>query len=178
VKLGICSPKLGTVHLLSAKAVVQTRAVTRDEAIARVREARVGRLATVRPDGSPHVVPFVFVIVGNQRGLIAYWTVDAKPKKRGAIQRIENIEANPAIEFVVDGYDEDWAQLWWVRVTGRARVVSSAKERTKAFEALTDKYPQYRADPPVGMVIAIQVDDVTSWASAEPSSPGSGDQER
>lgn len=138
--------------------------MTRDEAIARIRGARVGRLATVRPDGSPHVVPFVFALVGDGEGddLLAYWAVDAKPKKRGAIQRIENIEANPAVEFVVDGYDEDWAGLWWVRATGRARVVSSG-ERRRALTALSDKYPQYRAAAPVGAVVAIEIDRVTSW---------------
>jgi PPOX class probable F420-dependent enzyme len=144
--------------------------MTRDEAIARIRAARVGRLATVRPDGSPHVVPFVFATVGDGEALRTYWAVDAKPKKRAAIQRIENIEASPAVEYVVDGYDEDWARLWWVRVTGRARIVSSEGERTTALTALADKYPQYVASPPAGTVIAIDVDRVTGWSSIEPSS--------
>ncbi len=145
--------------------------MTRDEAIARVREARVGRLATVRPDGRPHVVPFVFAMVESGSDLRVYWAVDAKPKKRGAIQRIENIRANPEIEFVVDGYDEDWAALWWVRLTGRARVVASPEERTRALMALIDKYSQYIAEPPVGTVIAIEVDRVTGWSAGEASSP-------
>jgi nitroimidazol reductase NimA-like FMN-containing flavoprotein (pyridoxamine 5'-phosphate oxidase superfamily) len=34
--------------------------VTRSDAIARAREARVGRMATVTGEGGPHVVPFVF----------------------------------------------------------------------------------------------------------------------
>ncbi len=34
----------------------------RGEAIARLRSARVGRLATVTADARPHVVPFVFAI--------------------------------------------------------------------------------------------------------------------
>lgn len=146
--------------------------MTRDEAIARIRAARVGRLATVRPDGSPHVVPFVFAIVGDGNALRTYWAVDAKPKKRGTIRRIENIKANPSVEYVVDGYDEDWARLWWVRVTGRARVVSSDDERTTALTALADKYPQYMASPPAGTVISIDVDRVTGWSSIEPSSRG------
>lgn len=141
--------------------------MTREEAIARIRGARVGRLATVRPDGTAHVAPFVFAIVHDGNELLAYWAVDAKPKKRAAIQRIENIEANPAVEFVVDGYDEDWAALWWVRVRGRARVVPSRQERRRALTALTDKYPQYRAAPPGGTVIAIEVDRVTGWSAAE-----------
>ncbi len=147
--------------------------MTRDEAIARIRAARVGRLATVRPDGSPHVVPFVFALVDDGDDLLTYWAVDAKPKKRGGVQRIENVVANPAVEFVIDGYDEDWAELWWVRVTGRARIVSSGEERTRALAALADRYPQYMASPPSGTVIAIDVDRVTGWSAAEPSSRGS-----
>jgi PPOX class probable F420-dependent enzyme len=141
--------------------------MTRDEAIARLREARVGRLATVRPDGSPHVVPFVFAIVPDGDELLAFWAVDAKPKLTRAIQRIENIEANPSVEFVVDGYADDWSQLWWVRVRGRARVISSSEERTRALAALSDTYPQYTAAPPDGAVIAIEIDRVTGWSAAE-----------
>jgi PPOX class probable F420-dependent enzyme len=142
--------------------------MTRNEAIARLREARVGRLATVRPDGSPHVVPFVFAVDPDGDELLASWAVDDKPKMHRAIQRLENIEANPSVEFVVDGYEEDWSELWWVRVTGRARVVSSPEERAKMIAALTDKYPQYGEAPPTGAVIAIDVDRVTGWSAAEP----------
>ena len=142
--------------------------MTRDEAIATIRAARVGRLATVRPDGTPHVVPFVFALVPDGDELLAFWAVDDKPKKHLAIQRLDNIEANPSVEFVVDGYGDDWSDLWWVRATGRARVVSSSEERTRAIGALTDKYPQYRAAPPTGAVIAIEVVQVTGWSAAEP----------
>jgi PPOX class probable F420-dependent enzyme len=140
--------------------------MTPDEAIARLRAARVGRLATVRPDGSPHVVPFVFAVVRDGDELLAFWAVDDKPKKHRPIQRLENIEANPSVEFVVDGYEEDWSGLWWVRVTGRARVVSSSEERERAIAALTDKYPQYNATPPTGAVVAIEVAGVTGWSAA------------
>jgi PPOX class probable F420-dependent enzyme len=122
----------------------------------------------VRPDGSPHVVPFVFAVDADGDELLASWAVDDKPKKYRAIQRLENIEANPSVEFVVDGYEEDWSELWWVRVTGRARVVSSPEERAKMIAALTDKYPQYGEAPPTGAVLAIDVDRVTGWSAAEP----------
>lgn len=127
----------------------------------------MGRLATVRPDGSPHVMPFVFAIVPDGDELLAFWAVDAKPKTTRAIQRIENIEANPSVEFVVDGYEDDWSALWWVRVSGRGRVVSTSDERTRAVAALGDKYPQYRDTPPDGAVIAIEIDRVTGWSAAE-----------
>jgi PPOX class probable F420-dependent enzyme len=145
--------------------------VTRDEAIARLREAAVGRLATLRPDGSPHVVPFVFALVERGGRLVAYWVVDAKAKREGRLQRLDNITANAAVEFVVDRYDDDWGRLWWDRVTGLARVAASEDERATALAALRDKYPQYRAAPPAGPVIAIDVGRIAGWSAAG-SRPG------
>ena len=142
----------------------------RSEAVVRLREARVGRLATVRPDGTPHVVPFVFALLEEDEGLIAYWAIDAKPKRSASIQRLENIGAHPSVELVVDAYDEDWSRLWWVRASGRARVVSSEDETTRGLAALREKYPSYRDQPPSGPVIAIEIDRITGW-SATPTDP-------
>jgi PPOX class probable F420-dependent enzyme len=140
--------------------------VTRDEAIERFARSGVGRMATVRPDGTPHVVPFVFVLVRLRgQGVRLYWAVDRKPKRSRALTRIENLRANPAVEAVVDHYDDDWSSLWWVRLRGSGRVVSSAEERTTALAALAAKYPRYRVGPPDGDVVAIDVHDVSWWSA-------------
>jgi PPOX class probable F420-dependent enzyme len=127
-------------------------------------------MATVTPEGKPHVVPFVFVLVGDERHLHAYWAVDQKPKKGPLIQRIANLMVNPALEFVVDGYADDWDLLWWVRVSGNARVVDSDVERAEAITALAKKYPNYVKAPPMGPVIAVDVHAVTSWEANQNSS--------
>ena len=139
--------------------------MTDDEAIERASRARVGRIATVRPDGRPHVVPFVFALVEADQGVRLYWAVDHKPKTSTALQRIENIRANPAVEVVIDEYDDDWSRLWWVRLSGIARVVSSDDERSIALQALDSKYPRYLTELPEGDVVAIDVRSVTSWTS-------------
>ena len=141
--------------------------VDREEAVARLRSARVGRLATVTPEGRPHVVPFVFALVHDGTDLRAYWAVDRKPKRSSRIQRLENLEANPAAEVIVDGYDEDWRRLWWVRAAGSGRIVGSDAERSLALEALKAKYPQYEAEPPDGPVVAIDLERITSWSGAK-----------
>jgi PPOX class probable F420-dependent enzyme len=142
--------------------------VKRDEAVARAAAARVGHLATVRPDGSPHVVPFVFVLgAGAGAGLTVYWAVDRKPKRSTALRRIENLRANPAAEVVVDAYGEDWARLWWVRMRGRGRVVADDAERDRAVASLASKYEQYRSAEPDGEVVAIDVERVTWWSASE-----------
>lgn len=135
----------------------------RDAAWARVRSARVGRMATVTPSRRPHVIPFVFVLVEQGSARVAYWAVDRKPKRSTDLKRIRNIEANPAVEFVVDGYDEDWGRLWWIRCSGTARVVEDDAERRSALHALEEKYPQYTIDPPDGPVVAIDIETCEGW---------------
>jgi PPOX class probable F420-dependent enzyme len=141
--------------------------VDREEAVSRLRSAAVGRLATVTPEGRPHVVPFVFAIVQEGSALRAYWAVDHKPKRSTRIRRIENLQANPAAEILVDGYDEDWQRLWWVRASGSGRIVGSDAERSIALAALRAKYPQYDVDPPEGPVVAIELERVMSWTGTE-----------
>ncbi len=142
----------------------------RGKALARVRAARVGRIATVMPDGRPHVVPFVFALVENEDTVVAYWAVDQKPKRSVRLQRLRNLDENAAAEFVVDGYDEDWNRLWWVRCSGAGRVVGAGDERAAALASLGKKYPVYRASRPTGPVVAIDVDRVIGW-EADAGSP-------
>jgi PPOX class probable F420-dependent enzyme len=125
----------------------------------RVRDARVGRLGTVTGDGRPHLVPVCFALLDE----IAYSAVDAKPKSTLQLRRLQNIEATPATCLLVDHYDEDWTQLWWVRLDGPARVVASAPEAAQATDALTIKYPQYDTVAIPGPVIALEVATWTVW---------------
>jgi PPOX class probable F420-dependent enzyme len=120
--------------------------------------ARVARLATVDRHGRPHVVPICFAIDGDT----LYTSVDEKPKRTRRLRRLENIEANPAVEVVIDHYEDDWSQLWWVRMRGTARIVQDPR----AVELLADKYPQYRERPPAGPVIAIEIEERSEWTSS------------
>jgi PPOX class probable F420-dependent enzyme len=134
-----------------------------EEALRRLVEARVGRFATADAAGIPHVVPFVFVV----EGATLYWAVDAKPKRSPRLKRLANIEANPNVEVVVDEYDEDWSQLWWVRASGAASVLSEGDEQGLALRLLASKYPQYVAEPPSGPVVAITLSRVTGWQGGQ-----------
>jgi PPOX class probable F420-dependent enzyme len=127
----------------------------------RIHEARVARLATVRPDGRPHLVPVTYAVVGD----LLVTAVDAKPKSTPNLQRLRNVAAHPSVCLLVDAYDEDWANLWWVRLEGEADVVGDGEARASLLPPLVAKYAQYRANPPDGPVIRIRV---TAWASWEP----------
>jgi PPOX class probable F420-dependent enzyme len=126
--------------------------------------ARVGHLATVAADGTPHLVPVCFALVGD----VAFSCVDHKPKSSRMLRRIANVQATGQACLLVDEYDEDWSRLWWVRLDGRGRIVEDSRERATALEALAAKYAQYRDQPPEGSVLAIDVSRFSGWA-AEPA---------
>jgi PPOX class probable F420-dependent enzyme len=121
--------------------------------------ARVARLATVTDDGRPHLVPICFVLEGD----ILYSAVDHKPKRSQSLKRIENVRANPAVTVLVDHYEDDWTQLWWVRLDGRARVLTEGAERERALALLALKYPQYAARKPDGPVLAVEIERWLGW---------------
>jgi PPOX class probable F420-dependent enzyme len=124
--------------------------------------ARVARLATVGADGQPHVVPLVFTLQGDT----VYSAVDGKPKRTTALRRLANVAANPKVSLLVDRYDEDWTQLWWVRADGHGRVLDDpdAEEVQRAIGLLVEKYPQYQTMRPGGPVLAIAVARWVAWS--------------
>ena len=128
----------------------------------RVAAAWVGRLATVAPDGRPRIVPCTFALVGS----VVYSAVDDKPKRTAELARLTDIEANPLAALLVDEYDDDWSQLWWVRLRGGARVLRGGDEREDALDALARRYAQYAERRPSGPVVALDVDEWRGWSSA------------
>jgi PPOX class probable F420-dependent enzyme len=132
----------------------------------RVRAARVARLATIRPDGRPHVVPITFALVRDT----IVTAVDHKPKATTRLQRLRNIATQPWVSVVVDHYDDDWSGLWWARADGSAAVVTGGAAFEAALDALAAKYAPYRQHRPSGPVVLVTVDRWTTW-SASPRSP-------
>jgi PPOX class probable F420-dependent enzyme len=106
-------------------------------------------------------VPIVFAVEGDT----LYSAVDRKPKSSTTLRRIENARVRPGVTILVDHYDEDWRQLWWIRIRGRARVLDEGDERAHALALLEEKYPQYRSEPPDGLVLAVDCSEVRSWSA-------------
>jgi PPOX class probable F420-dependent enzyme len=129
---------------------------------ARVETAMVARLATVRPDGSPHLVAVTFALDGDT----VVTAVDDKPKRTQDLQRLRNIDEHPAASLLVDHYEEDWARLWWVRLDGTAAVVRDEPRRTALLPPLVAKYAHYRESPPAGPVIVLTVTSTASWQAS------------
>ncbi len=133
----------------------------RTEALSRLADAHVGHLASVRPNAEPHVVVVTYALIGHS----VVTMIDAKPKTTQRLQRLINIESNPAVSLLTDHYAEDWRSLWWVRIDGRATVHTEGPIWEEASAALAAKYPQYSKEPPQGPALVISIDKVTSWAS-------------
>jgi PPOX class probable F420-dependent enzyme len=121
----------------------------------------VARLATVRPDGSPHVVPVTFAVEDDT----VYTVVDAKPKRSRRLQRLANLEAEPRCALLVDHYADDWSRLWWVRADGRAEIVDDPSS-TAGLGLLIARYPAYIDAPPEGPMIVVSVARWRGWSAA------------
>ena len=113
----------------------------------------------------PHIVPVCFAYDGKR----FYSAVDQKPKRvpRERLARLQNIRAVPQVALLVDEYDEDWTQLWFVLIRGKAKLLpqSAHVERAGATRKLRAKYPQYAAgllvdDAPI---IRITPERIVSW---------------
>ena len=116
--------------------------------LAFVREHRVGHLATADGRGQPSVVPICYALIERNGRPELVSVLDEKPKRvtDGALRRVRNIAAQPAVAVVIDDYDEDWNRLAFVQLKGTARLVEPAGDgHAEAIAALRQKYPQYEA---------------------------------
>jgi PPOX class probable F420-dependent enzyme len=110
-------------------------------------------LATVSPQGAARLVPVCFVLAESDDHLgrpIVYSPVDEKPKASAdprALHRVQDLLVLPDVSLLVDRWDEDWAQLAWVRVYGRGVLLEpqprEREEHAAAIALLRAKYPQY-----------------------------------
>ena len=111
-----------------------------EEARARLAAARVARLATAGSDGLPHLVPVTFAVDGDR----IFTAVDQKPKTTPNLRRLRNIRENPRVALLADHYAEDWDTLWWVRVDGRASILTDGAALQRPLDLLAERYQQYR----------------------------------
>jgi PPOX class probable F420-dependent enzyme len=134
----------------------------------------VARLATLRADGSPALVPVVFARSGGRLWL----PVDGKPKREPAggaapeLARVANVRRDARVALLLDQYEADWSGLWWLRLDGAAKPVGETEPGFAAgLGALLKKYPQYAETPPFRpdappTLIAVSPLRTTSWAAS------------
>jgi nitroimidazol reductase NimA-like FMN-containing flavoprotein (pyridoxamine 5'-phosphate oxidase superfamily) len=99
-----------------------------------VGEARVCRIATVRPSGEPHVIPVCPVFDGE-----ATVYVDIGRKYAST----EGIKANGRVVVLIDYYDDNWALLKGVLLRCQAEPVEG-EERDRAWDLIREKFLRTR----------------------------------
>lgn len=92
----------------------------------------VCRIATVRPDGEPHVIPVCPVFDGE-----AIY-VDVGDRSATA----SGVRDSGRVTVLIDEYDDDWSKLRAVLLKCRARELSG-DEKDGAWERIREKFPQY-----------------------------------
>ena len=130
-----------------------------NDAAALFAQSPVAMLGTVGPDAAPHLVPVVFAVHND----VVYTAVDAKRKSTRRLRRLANIEGNPRVSLLVDHYDDDWSQLWWVRADGVAAIHYSGDEMASGYSLLRRKYLQYQRIALDGPVVTVDVQKWSSW---------------
>jgi len=127
-------------------------------------DRKVAHLATADRDAVPHVMTVCFAIFNST----LYVTIDAKPKRSLStpLKRLKNIAQNSAVAVVVDRYEDDWGQLGWIMLRGRAEILTGGKEHEQAQLLLRSRYPQLIGMPIAHLpVIAVRIASATSWGN-------------
>lgn len=128
-------------------------------------------LATIRPDGTPRLVPIGFIARDRKDGALELWSsLDEKPKAsddpRG-LARVRDVLARSDVAVLVDRWSEDWSELAWLRLGGTARLVEPADIPPDVAPALRARYPQYGSHDLEGRpALAIVITAVASWGLA------------
>ena len=119
-----------------------------------VAAARVCRIATVRPNGEPHVIPVCPAFDGE-----ATLYVDIGGKYTSA----EGVRDSGRVTVLIDHYDDDWRQLKGVLLRCRAEPIEG-EERERAWALIREKFPQYST---VGweprLTLALRIYDWRQW---------------
>jgi PPOX class probable F420-dependent enzyme len=133
-----------------------------DEAEARARLAAHdhGVLCTVHAERGVDAVPVVYAVDDDFVGV----PIDrVKPKASSRLQRERNLAADPRATLLVDHWDRDWSQLWWVRA--ELRFQDGAGREAALAARLAERYSQYR-DQPFARVLVLRIVGLTGWAAA------------
>lgn len=121
-------------------------------------EARRAVMTTVDPAGRPHAVPVIFA--AHEGHVVT--PIDRKPKTGRTLGRRRNLEANPNVTLLADRWSEEWTELAWVMVRGRASFVPPERSEPEV-EAIIARHPRYRAELEGSEIIRIAVERVSWW---------------
>jgi len=109
-----------------------------DEVQAFLEEGRVLQVASLHPDGRPHLVPMWYVVEAGQVVFRSYTQS----------QKIRNLRRDPRLSVLVER-GEAYAELQGVMIQGRARLVADPAYVLGLYGRLAAKYPMVSGEPRV-----------------------------
>ena len=121
----------------NARDSIQLTTAEQDELIG---DARILQVASIGPDGRPHLVPMWFV--RDDEGLLAFTTY-------GRAQKVKNLERDPRITVLAEtgtGYNE----LRGLSIDGTAEIVNDPHVTARVLQLVGARYgdrPRPDADP-------------------------------
>ncbi|GIF29829.1 PPOX class F420-dependent enzyme [Actinoplanes utahensis] len=113
--------------------------MTADEVAALLAYARKVQIATINPDGTPHLVTMFFGVAG---GRLAFWTYRASQKAR-------NLARDPRLTCLVED-GEDYFELHGVQISGTATRIDDLAGVTGVGRLIAARMP----DVPAGALDA------------------------
>lgn len=99
-----------------------------DEVSAFLEEVQRAHVATINPDGTPHVVPMAYVVL---EGRVTIWT---DPRSR----KVVNLRRDPRITCLVEGGSQ-FAELRAVQLTGHAELGEDRETSRRVGLALFER---------------------------------------
>lgn len=102
--------------------------MSEDEIGAFLRGAMKVQVATIGPDGAPHLTTLFYVL---DEGRIAFWTY-------GKSQKVANLRRDPRVTCLVED-GEEYSELRGVSITGRARLLEEYDDVHALGTRVTDR---------------------------------------
>lgn len=139
----------------------ETMAMSTDELAAFLAAERRAHVATINPDGTPHVVPLSYVVID---GCVTFWT---DPGSR----KVANLRRDPRLTCLVEA-GEQFAEFRAAQLTGRAELSTDDDTSRRVGEALFERAAgpldeQLRAVVAAlaaeRVAITVHADRVVSW---------------
>jgi PPOX class probable F420-dependent enzyme len=106
--------------------------MTDDEVAEFLATEKTLQVASIGPDGTPHLVAMWFAVID---GRIAFWTF-------GKAQKTRNLRRDPRITCMVEA-GETYGELRGVSITGRAEIVD---DYDTVFDVGSAVYARYQGD--------------------------------
>jgi nitroimidazol reductase NimA-like FMN-containing flavoprotein (pyridoxamine 5'-phosphate oxidase superfamily) len=119
-----------------------------------VADSPVCRIATVRDDGAPHLIPVCPVFDGEST---VY--VDIGDRSASA----QGVRKSGDVAVLVDHYEDDWSQLKAALLYCRAEIVKG-DEQDRAWAMIREKFPQHSTvswEP--RLTLALRINDWRQW---------------